>query len=598
MNNLKKEHTVTTKDIINRVDTIEQDDLEETRKTFKEQICPEIKNETSLITDKAFVVVGNVDAGKSSLISTLVYNILDDGRGSGRALVARHKHEIVSGKTSDISTRNLKFPNGKTAFLIDLAGHQKYFTTTAFGVSGMWPDYGIVVISPTRGILEMTEQHFKMLISYNIPVFIVVTRIDMALMESCKEVDRQIKKLCSTYKRTVEFMNGYDKYHSYVRGSDLSSKMNACIKNNKLDDKLSKESGFSDADIHDLEEYLNFEINKTTHIKEISQGLKMAGGKQMYIPVVYASNVNGYYLDVIRQAMMVVEPRDLWTNDDNANSIVKFFRNTLNLPNLGLNNNLVGSIFYIDSIYHVKGVGLVVTGINRGETINTNDELYIGPISKTFVKVKVRSMHNTDRHVIDRLDHHHRGCIAIKAINMKEDIRRNQLCRGMVMISKLEMTKNVCYRFDAAITLFGGHSATIRTGYSPLLHAGTIRQSAKLIMPDDNGNLNSVASSICKQEQKEPTQKKIKYGDVERVTFKFRMKPEYLDPGIIFVFRSGEIHGVGYIINILPLDKDDDAQPEPLKRRFRRPRPIKQFGSIESVKDRLGERDREKLKLQ
>ena len=109
------------------------------------------------ITDKAFVVVGNVDAGKSTLIGTLTSGILDNGRGSARINVARHKHEIESGKTSDISSRILRFPNGKTVTLIDLCGHEKYFTTTATGIAGMMPDYAIVVISPTRGILNMTK---------------------------------------------------------------------------------------------------------------------------------------------------------------------------------------------------------------------------------------------------------------------------------------------------------------------------------------------------------------------------------------------------------------------------------------------------------
>jgi GTPase len=43
---------------------------------------------STLITDKAFVVAGNVDAGKSTLIGTLISGLLDDGRGSARRCVA------------------------------------------------------------------------------------------------------------------------------------------------------------------------------------------------------------------------------------------------------------------------------------------------------------------------------------------------------------------------------------------------------------------------------------------------------------------------------------------------------------------------------
>jgi len=525
-----------------------------------------VSNEDALITDKGFVVVGSADAGKSTLIGTLTSGILDDGRGSARVGVARHQHEIDAGKTSDISTRILRFPNRKTATLIDLCGQDKYFTTTASGISGMWPDYAIVVISPTRGIVPMTRQHFKMLMSYNIPVLVVVTRVDMALEESCKITDRDIRELCKTYKRTTEFMNSHNEYHSYIRGMRLVMKHGIDINSKSVGEDMVLSLGLTEQNVKDIMEALNFETSKMTSICEINQGLKMAGGKQTYIPVVYVSNVDGYCLDVVKQAMMCIEPRELWSNDENANSIVKFFRTKLLLPRLGLENQHIGSTFYIDSPYTVKGVGLVISGINRGNPINVNDEMYIGPIAKTFVKVKLRSMHNDNRESVECLANHHRGCIAIKCL--REDLKKSQIQHGMVLISKAEMLKNVCYRFNAAVTIFGGHSATLRTGYSPVVHAGTIRQAAKMILSDEN-----FPNDMSHWENKEKVQKKIKSGDVERVVFKFRMRPEYLDPGTVFVFRSGDIHGVGCVISIIPLDSDADAQPEPLKKKFRKIRP-------------------------
>ena len=37
-------------------------------------------------------------------------------------------------------------PDKKVIQLIDLAGHEKYLKTTVFGVTGLFPDYGFVVI--------------------------------------------------------------------------------------------------------------------------------------------------------------------------------------------------------------------------------------------------------------------------------------------------------------------------------------------------------------------------------------------------------------------------------------------------------------------
>lgn len=59
-------------------------------------------------------VAGAVESGKSTLIAVLTNGargrpILDNGRGSTRMAVFRHKHEIESGHTSSISQHILGF---------------------------------------------------------------------------------------------------------------------------------------------------------------------------------------------------------------------------------------------------------------------------------------------------------------------------------------------------------------------------------------------------------------------------------------------------------------------------------------------------------
>ena len=101
-------------------------------------------------------VVGNVDAGKSTLIGTLTSSLLDDGRGSSRTSIMKHRHEIESGRTSTSSTHLMGFRSTGEAIgakdtvranrrksedevakesyrvisLMDLAGHEKYLKTT------------------------------------------------------------------------------------------------------------------------------------------------------------------------------------------------------------------------------------------------------------------------------------------------------------------------------------------------------------------------------------------------------------------------------------------------------------------------------------
>jgi GTPase len=54
-------------------------------------------------------VVGNVDAGKSTLLGVLVKGGLDDGRGKARVNLFRHKHEVESGRTSSVGMEIMGF---------------------------------------------------------------------------------------------------------------------------------------------------------------------------------------------------------------------------------------------------------------------------------------------------------------------------------------------------------------------------------------------------------------------------------------------------------------------------------------------------------
>ena len=54
-------------------------------------------------------VVGNVDAGKSTMLGVLTHGELDNGRGVARQKLFRHKHEIETGRTSSVGKDILGF---------------------------------------------------------------------------------------------------------------------------------------------------------------------------------------------------------------------------------------------------------------------------------------------------------------------------------------------------------------------------------------------------------------------------------------------------------------------------------------------------------
>lgn len=62
---------------------------------------------------------------------------------------------------------------------IDLAGHERYLKTTVFGMTGCMPDYVMLMIGSNAGIIGMTKEHLGLALALNVPVFVVITKIDM-----------------------------------------------------------------------------------------------------------------------------------------------------------------------------------------------------------------------------------------------------------------------------------------------------------------------------------------------------------------------------------------------------------------------------------
>ncbi|CAH1153596.1 unnamed protein product [Phaedon cochleariae] len=146
-------------------------------------------------------VLGNADAGKSTLLGVLTQGSLDNGRGRARLNMFRHLHEIQSGRTSSISHEILGFnsqgqpinysyselitaeeicdSSTKLVTFLDLAGHKKYIRTTIQGLSGYSPHHAMLVISSSAGAVGMAHEHLAIAIALNVPFFIVITKTDL-----------------------------------------------------------------------------------------------------------------------------------------------------------------------------------------------------------------------------------------------------------------------------------------------------------------------------------------------------------------------------------------------------------------------------------
>jgi GTPase len=298
--------------------------------------------------------------------------------------------------------------------------------------------------------------------------------------------------------------------------------------------------------------------------------LEISDCKQAVFPVVSVSNKTGFFINVIRNVLEKLPPRQFWLPGGEEavlnNKFVKLFRVALDKQQSGLSSLLPsykefnGGVFYIDYCFNPPGIGLVLSGINRGKSVKAGDTLLAGPFGKSFHEIRIKSLHNNMRQLVPSLDDHHRGCLAIA--QKKADIKREHIGKGTILLSSPDLIKNVCYRFKAVISLFT-QSLTLKTGYTPVIHLYTIRQSARMIVDPSENNGNDI---IC-------------FGGkstaVAVVTFKFKQHPEFVEPYNMFVLRSGDIQGIGMILSTTSIMDDNDANPDPHKNKkmYRRKHP-------------------------
>lgn len=85
--------------------------------------------------------------------------------------------------------------SSKIVNFIDLAGHEKYLKTTVFGLTGHAPDFAMLMVGGNMGVVGMTKEHLGISLALRVPVFIVVTKIDMAPPNILKETVNQLEKV-------------------------------------------------------------------------------------------------------------------------------------------------------------------------------------------------------------------------------------------------------------------------------------------------------------------------------------------------------------------------------------------------------------------
>lgn len=187
------------------------------------------------VIETRIAVVGNVDAGKSSMLGVLVKGDLDDGRGRARVNLFRHKHEIETGRTSSVGMEIMGFDtqgqvitsdtpgrklsweeigkrSAKVITFTDLAGHERYLRTTVFGLLSSSPNYCLLMVAANNGLIGMSKEHLGIALALNVPVMVVITKIDICPPQILEQTITQITKILKSpgARKIPIFINNRD----------------------------------------------------------------------------------------------------------------------------------------------------------------------------------------------------------------------------------------------------------------------------------------------------------------------------------------------------------------------------------------------------
>ncbi|KAJ1895217.1 hypothetical protein LPJ66_004727 [Kickxella alabastrina] len=467
-------------------------------------------------------VVGNVDAGKSTMLGVLTQGHLDDGRGKARVALFRHQHELDSGRTSSVGLEILGFDkisgapvrhttdnhrrlgwdavcrrSSKLVSFLDLAGHEKYLKTTVFGMAGGAPDFVMLMVAANAGLTGMAREHLGLALALNIPVFVIITKIDMC---PPNVLDATLKELTRVLRS------------SGCRKIPIAVKDRASV--------------------------------------------VMAASKcinQRVCPVFQISNVTGEGVDCLQTFLNILPINCEYAahslaNDDSGTDISGQTRKTRNAKSGDAQDAAavpgVQLHFDINEVFAVPFVGTVVSGIVTRGTMRPNDNVWIGPdFNGNCSSAVIKTVHRKRVEV--------QTAYAGQSVSMVlKKVVRSQVRKGMVLLGKLasggaEMAcpQQLSRTFEAEIVVLY-HSTTITKKYQAMVHCGSVRQTARVLSIEHADSNNESL---------------LRTGDRARVVFQFIRHPEFIAADSRLIFREGRTKGLGKVLRMLDKAEERNA---------------------------------------
>jgi len=256
-----------------------------------------------------------------------------------------------------------------------------------FGLVGLMPDYAMIVVGANMGVSKMTREHLGICLALQVPIFIVVTKVDIAPEQVYEDTMKVIEKIC-------------------------------------LSPQVAKQPHF---------------IKDDTDMSLMAHAMP----DKIICPIFSISNVTGLGLEKLKEFMSILKSRTQISGQ------------------FGKPSDPVE--FLIDGFYQVRGVGIVVAGTLLSGTVLPGDTLLLGPNKQgTFDPVQVKTIHHK-RIDVEQALAGQAVCFSIKTQVKKEQLKRNNFRKGMVLLDK-EAQPMPIYDFEATVIIIQ-QATTIKPNY-------------------------------------------------------------------------------------------------------------------------------------
>ena len=431
--------------------------------------------------NKKYLCENFIVSHNSSFLGVLTTGKNDDGRGSARLSVFNFKHEVSSGRTSSIAHHILGFDHK--------GGVTNYGSLHQKG----WPD----IVKDSSKIISFFDLcgHQKYIKTTILGLTSSFPDLCFIMIGANMGITRMTQEhifLCVTMG---------------IPFSIVITKIDICnTRKNILEEtvqsinKLLKMPGLR---------RIPYKVNTSDDIIICAKNIQ----SESIVPIFHVSNVTGNGVDN-----------------------VKMFLNILgkNPKNINTSHNVE---YYVDTTFTVPGVGTVVGGHLVSGSINVGDALLLGPNNGKYEKIYVRSI-QCKKVTVQSVNYGSYVCLGLKKIE------RKHIRRGNVLLS-IQNDPLAVLEFKATITILKSHSTTIRTGYEPIIHAYTMRQSAKIINISNKINARQNSMSGAPEGIDDNV---LRTGDTATATFRFMHHPEYLKPGSRILMSEGMVKVIGVVV--------------------------------------------------